>query len=1484
MSLPRWAKRAVFVVLALVALLAIFRLGSQASAGVALNDPIVWVEDGARGRLLQINGSTREITAQVDIGEDGDSIVALPQGRDAVFFNRTTGVIGVVGAVSLSVDAEDDQPAKSGVIGDQVNLLADYHRDDWVDAFIVDTDRTLVFEPGKSQRLEIRIPEEQRLGDAVINVDGQLVAITGDGEQVGITTPRGLEKLLTLPPLISQDAVRPGLVRAGDSVYLVDAARRVVNEIIGEEELGPTVSICGSPDQVRITGNVLTQSDGDHRILVHDGSAGTLSVSEPGASDCVMIPIELTGDNWGDPVAVDSTAYLPNYDTGQIVVVDLQDRVVTDTFQFRPATGQPFELEVFDGAVWANEPNGFRAAIVDSRELERISKLGTVVLGGEGVDGSGAGTLSNDANEDGPRIFDEEAELFGVPGNSEIDSLDLPGGQAVEALDGFEAETDDPADDPAEDAPLTDEESPLVDETLENVEILDAVDPLDVPEDPVVTQSVETDVIEPEVAELVANFTFTSDTINVGEIVELKDTSTGEPTEWNWDFGDGTSGAGPEVSKMWDSEGVYTVRLLVADADESRSDQTHVFTVVAEDVLRVPSAGFTLSGDTVEVGEVVSFTDTSTGDPETLTWSFGDGSTSTGPQVSHTYSAPGVYTVTLTAANAAGPNSVSGQVTVVDVVQPPVAVIAPFTAVAEVGQTVTLLSTSTNSPTSVSWTFGDGSTALGDQVRYAWDRPGEYRIRLAVSNSAGSSETFANIVVEARMNPPVARFSESALTVVQGEVLRFSDLSLNAPTSLSWDFGDGSNGQGANVTHTWSSPGTYLVSLTATNEAGSDTIAKQITVDPLPPNPPTAAFTFQSASVPVNAVVAFSDSSTGTPTSWSWNFGDNSAASSSQSPTHAFANPGTYTVTLTASNAGGSDSTSRTITVIDPPTASFTHTVNQLGVVFSDTSQNGPTSWAWDFGDGSGSSVQNPTHTYAVAGNYPVKLVTSNNAGSSIVFSTIVTVQKAPEANFSSSVAGLTAQFTDLSIDGPISWSWDFGDGNTSSTPSPSHTYAASNTYSVTLTVSNAAGSDSITKPVSATLAPPVANATCNAVGSGVSCDGSASTSAVSYTWSAPGGTVLNGAGTPTPTFSYPASGSYQITLTVANVEGTTDSTTQTVSVNVLQPPVVSGISVASNSNGVVALSTSASNSPTSYSWSTPGGTITSGAGTASPTITYTTSGTQTVTVTATNAAGTSPPVSNTFTTTIAAPPVITNLAGSNTLGVIPLSATVTNTPVTYAWTTTGGTLSSATAAAPTLTVTANGSYTVGLTVTNADGTDASTTTIVVNDIPIPPPVVAPVTVGAESPAGSVGVSATATNSPTSWAWSVPGSVQGTSTAAAPTFTFTANGTYTGTVTATNAGGTSAPVTFQIVISGFVVVPPPVANFSISTTPGSTIGTFTSTGSDDGAATYSWTLDTTPGSGATVSHDFLAIGTYNVTLTVTDAGGTDTITLPVTIT
>ena len=140
-----------------------------------------------------------------------------------------------------------------------------------------------------------------------------------------------------------------------------------------------------------------------------------------------------------------------------------------------------------------------------------------------------------------------------------------------------------------------------------------------------------------------------------------------------------------------------------------------------------------------------------------------------------------------------------------------------------------------------------------------------------------------------------------------------------------------------------------------------------------------------------------------------------------------------------------------------------------LVVQFTDLSSGGATSWSWDFGDGGSSTAQSPGHTYQAAGTYAVSLTVSDGTcGDSVTKQGYVTVGAVPIADFSgtptSGTAPLAVQFTDLSSGGVTSWSWDFGDGGTSTAQSPSHTYQAAGTYSVTLVASNACGSDSASK------------------------------------------------------------------------------------------------------------------------------------------------------------------------------------------------------------------------------------------------------------------------------------------------------------------------------------------------------------------------------------------------------------------------------------
>lgn len=151
---------------------------------------------------------------------------------------------------------------------------------------------------------------------------------------------------------------------------------------------------------------------------------------------------------------------------------------------------------------------------------------------------------------------------------------------------------------------------------------------------------------------------------------------------------------------------------------------------------------------------------------------------------------------------------------------------------------------------------------------------------------------------------------------------------------------------------------------------------------------PTASFTL-SANPKAGQPVQFTDTSTGSPTSWSWNFGDG-GTSTVQNPTHTYASAGTFSTTLTAANSSGSSSKTQSVTVtanVTAPVASFTWSPNPAfagqPVQFTDTSTGSPTSWTWNFGDSGGSSLQNPTHTFAAAGSYTVGLAVSNSASAS---------------------------------------------------------------------------------------------------------------------------------------------------------------------------------------------------------------------------------------------------------------------------------------------------------------------------------------------------------------------------------------------------------------------------------------------------------------------------------------------------------------------
>jgi PKD repeat protein len=128
---------------------------------------------------------------------------------------------------------------------------------------------------------------------------------------------------------------------------------------------------------------------------------------------------------------------------------------------------------------------------------------------------------------------------------------------------------------------------------------------------------------------------------------------------------------------------------------------------------------------------------------------------------------------------------------------------------------------------------------------------------------------------------------------------------------------------------------------------------------------------------------------------------------------------------------------------------------NQLIIHFIDNSTGSPISWAWNFGDGTSSTAQNPSHTYASAGTYSVTLsITTANCGDTITNQVVVsTGGNTCQSNFTYTANGNTVTFTDISTGNPTSWAWSFGDGTSSTAQNPTHTYGSAGTYSVSLLI-----------------------------------------------------------------------------------------------------------------------------------------------------------------------------------------------------------------------------------------------------------------------------------------------------------------------------------------------------------------------------------------------------------------------------------------------
>ena len=213
-------------------------------------------------------------------------------------------------------------------------------------------------------------------------------------------------------------------------------------------------------------------------------------------------------------------------------------------------------------------------------------------------------------------------------------------------------------------------------------------------------------------------------------------------------------------------------------------------------------------------------------------------------------------------------------------------------------------------------------------------------------------------------------------------------------------------------------------------------------------------------------IVTLTDNSSADATQWFWTFGDGST-STLQNPTHEYATSGSYTICQTVTSICGSSQLCLGVTIdCIAPTAGFDFQTDELTVSFADNSSSLVETWFWTFGDGGTSTAENPTHDYATGNLYTVCLTVTNECGSEQICQEVAVNCAAPQALFNTVVNNYTATFTDISMNDPSGWAWNFGDGTTSTLQNPVHTYAQSGTYTACLTATSACGENSYCLPI----------------------------------------------------------------------------------------------------------------------------------------------------------------------------------------------------------------------------------------------------------------------------------------------------------------------------------------------------------------------------------------------------------------------------------
>ncbi len=567
--------------------------------------------------------------------------------------------------------------------------------------------------------------------------------------------------------------------------------------------------------------------------------------------------------------------------------------------------------------------------------------------------------------------------------------------------------------------------------------------------------------------------------------------STNSPTSWSWGFGDGNISNAQNPSHIYTKPGTYDVTLIATNANGTQQMQKTGYITVNPS----PTASFTSNLTLACSPTTIQYTDQSSAGsgPAIVSWNWdlGDGTSSNATNPTDTYTAVGYYNIALTVTNSAGctsESSVARYLRIVPGIQPnfafnqtSAACSAPFTG--------TLVNQSSGPGTiNYNWTIDNGaspSSSSDPSPIVTFPAASTYNVTLNASSSYGCSATIQQPLTLTNLTPQL----NGPTSVCVNTPSTFIDGTMPAPSTVAWDFGDGTTANTLTATKTWPTVGTYTVKLVDNYSTCSDSTTTTVQVV----NSPTAAFTASATkSCQAPFTVNFTDGTNPTATSWLWDFGDGQTATV-KNPSHTYTSTGSFTVTLTATVGSGCTSsiTKTNFIVIKTPTVSVggtrtacvqgTGSVNVVYPIAFPNTVDGVASYAWTaIGSNEGTSTAvSPAFTYPNPGSFHLLLTITTNGGCTASVTNGIQIGTAVPANFSYTPPSGICGTNPVSFTYPTAgyqYLWNFGDSTTATTQNATHSYSKINAtpFNVSLTVTHNGCPTTTTQTL--TVNPPIAN------------------------------------------------------------------------------------------------------------------------------------------------------------------------------------------------------------------------------------------------------------------------------------------------------------------------------------------------------------------------------------------------------------------------